>query len=58
MQNYMESRLDELKKELHAYINSKVNRFSKIQYVILENEPFKKTATQKIKRYLYNRNKN
>jgi len=58
MQNYMESRLDELKKELHAYINSKVNRFSKIQYVILEDEPFKKTATQKIKRYLYNRNKN
>jgi long-chain acyl-CoA synthetase len=45
--------ISELKLELHNYINSKVNKTSKIQKVVSHPEPFKKTATQKIKRYLY-----
>jgi long-chain acyl-CoA synthetase len=55
--NYIEDKMEDLKNELHHYINSKVNRFSRIQYVMLQNEPFQKTATHKIKRFLYNRNK-
>jgi long-chain acyl-CoA synthetase len=55
--NYIEDKVEDLKNELHHYINSKVNRFSRIQYVMLQNEPFQKTATHKIKRFLYNRNK-
>ncbi len=52
---YAESKLDELGRELREYINSRVNRFSKVQYVAIQNKPFEKTATHKIKRYLYNR---
>jgi len=52
---YAEERIDELSKELREYINSRVNRFSRIQHVFVQNEPFEKTATQKIKRYLYNK---
>ncbi len=49
----IDEKIEELKKELHAYINAKVNKFSRIQMVLVQHEPFKKTATQKIKRYLY-----
>lgn len=46
--------IDELTAELKQYINTRVNKFSKIQSLISHPDPFKKTATQKIKRYLYN----
>lgn len=39
--------------ELKTYVNHRVNKFSQIQEVIVQPEPFEKTATQKIKRYLY-----
>jgi long-chain acyl-CoA synthetase len=45
--------LDELSKELKEYVNSKVNKFSRVQLVVLHLEPFEKTATKKIKRFLY-----
>jgi long-chain acyl-CoA synthetase len=45
--------LDELSKELQEYVNSKVNKFSRVQIVVLHLEPFEKTATKKIKRFLY-----
>ncbi len=41
--------------QLKNHINSKVNKSSKIQEVILHKEPFVKTATQKIKRFLYHK---
>lgn len=47
--------IDELMVELKQYINSRVNKFSKIQSMIPYHQPFKKTATQKIKRYLYSK---
>jgi long-chain acyl-CoA synthetase len=39
--------------ELQRYVNSKVNRYSQVQLVIYQPEPFQKTATLKIKRFLY-----
>jgi long-chain acyl-CoA synthetase len=51
--NFVEQKYDELQKELKTFVNSKVNRFSKIQSVIIQKEEFIKTATKKIKRFLY-----
>ncbi|MBV5315774.1 MAG: AMP-binding protein [Prolixibacteraceae bacterium] len=48
-----EQKLNEVLKELQYYINQNVNKFSQIQAVQLQSEPFEKTATQKIKRFLY-----
>jgi long-chain acyl-CoA synthetase len=47
--------ISELTDELKHYINERVNKFSKIQSFHSHPEPFKKTATQKIKRFLYNK---
>jgi len=44
---------EEIRNELKAYVNSQVNKFSQIQKVVLQQDPFKKTATLKIKRFLY-----
>lgn len=49
-----EQKLNELLIELQYYINQNVNKFSQVQLVIAHAEPFEKTATQKIKRFLYN----
>lgn len=46
--------LEELKQELFEYVNSRVNNFSKLQLVLIQHEPFEKTPTHKIKRFLYN----
>lgn len=43
----------ELSKELQHYVNTRVNKTSKIQLVVVQPDPFQKTATLKIKRYLY-----
>jgi len=48
-----EQKMDELLKELQTYVNQNVNKFSQVQLVLVQPEPFQKTATQKIKRYLY-----
>ncbi len=48
--------ISELTSELKQYINERVNKTSKIQSLHSHPEPFKKTATQKIKRFLYNKN--
>lgn len=50
---YARKKADELKVELQEYVNSRVNKFSKIYAVVPQTNPFEKTATQKIKRYLY-----
>jgi long-chain acyl-CoA synthetase len=44
---------EEMMNEIKAYVNSKVNKFSQIQKVVHQPEPFQKTATLKIKRFLY-----
>lgn len=46
--------IEQQKKELFEYVNSRVNNFSKLQLVLVQSEPFEKTPTHKIKRFLYN----
>ncbi|MCX6247179.1 MAG: AMP-binding protein [Bacteroidetes bacterium] len=50
---YVENMIEELIIELQDYVNSRVNKFSRVQVVILQPVPFSKTPTQKIKRFLY-----
>lgn len=45
--------LEAKKKAILEMVNSKVSRFSKINSVEIQKEPFIKTATHKIKRFLY-----
>ena len=51
-----EAKTEQLKKEIMDFVNAKVNRFSRISEVVEEKEEFEKTPTQKIKRFLYNKN--
>jgi long-chain acyl-CoA synthetase len=53
MTRQVEDKVDEVLNELQEYVNSQVNKFSKIQKVVLQPVPFQKTATLKIKRFLY-----
>ena len=46
-------RMDEVKQEVMKYVNSKVNRFSRIAEVIEEEKEFEKTPSKKIRRFLY-----
>lgn len=49
----IEDLVAETKKEVQHQINARVNKSSKIQSIEHQKEPFQKTATKKIKRYLY-----
>ena len=42
-----EKRIDELKKEVLDYVNSQVNRFSRLSEVVEEKEEFEMTPTKK-----------
>jgi long-chain acyl-CoA synthetase len=53
MARQFEDKIDEILNELQEYVNSQVNKFSQIQKVVLQPVPFQKTATLKIKRFLY-----
>lgn len=53
VEHYVDNQIDELIEELHVYVNSRVNRFSQVQLVVAQVDPFQKTATHKIKRFLY-----
>lgn len=48
-----EQLVEEYLEELRMYVNSKVNKYSQLQLVVYQPEPFQKTATLKIKRFLY-----
>ena len=48
-----EKRMNDWLKDLQLYVNQNLNKFSQIQLFLVQPEPFQKTATQKIKRYLY-----
>ncbi len=50
---HVEDKAEEILNELQVYVNSQVNKFSQIQKVVLHPVPFQKTATLKIKRFLY-----
>ncbi|MDQ1297270.1 MAG: long-chain acyl-CoA synthetase [Bacteroidota bacterium] len=53
MSDKFEEKKEELLAELQEYVNAQVNKFSQINKVILQPVPFQKTATLKIKRFLY-----
>lgn len=53
MEDRFEEKVQELILELKQYVNTKVNKFSQINKVVLQPVPFQKTATLKIKRFLY-----
>jgi long-chain acyl-CoA synthetase len=54
VENFIDNKVDELKMELQSYINARVNKFSRVQVIVPQPVPFHKTATHKIKRYMYN----
>ncbi len=51
----LEAKTEQLKKEIMEYVNTKVNKFSRISEVREERDGFVKTPTQKIRRFLYNK---
>ncbi len=46
-------KIETLNKEIKDHVNCRVNKFSRISIVVEQKSQFEKTATQKIKRYLY-----
>lgn len=55
MKEEWNTKMEELKKELLQYANSKVNRFSRLSTVEELADGFEKTPTHKIKRFKYNK---
>lgn len=49
---------EEIKQEIMRYVNSKVNKFSRITEVVEEDGGFEKTPTHKIRRFKYNGSNN
>ncbi len=51
--DYIDHVILELSDELQIWANERLNKFSQVQVVLYQPIPFEKTATQKIKRFLY-----
>lgn len=51
--NFVDEKTEEVLNDVKKYVNERVNKFSQIHTVVLQTVPFKKTATKKIKRFLY-----
>lgn len=51
--HYFMGKSDELLKEIQKKVNGEVNKFSRINQVVLQPIPFERTPTRKIKRFLY-----
>ena len=47
---------EDLMRDIKQYVNDRVNRYSKVSEVVEEEQEFEKTATKKIRRYLYTGN--
>ena len=47
------AQIDQILQEIQQHVNEQVNKFSRIQMVVLQPVPFEKTPTHKIKRFLY-----
>jgi long-chain acyl-CoA synthetase len=52
-QHLLQEKADEILNELMEQVNRHVSRNSRLQLMILQDQPFEKTPTQKIKRFLY-----
>ena len=51
--SFLNEKADEILKDIQAKVNEELNKFSKIQRIVWQADPFEKTPTQKIKRFLY-----
>lgn len=49
----LKKKIEELLKKIQQQVNKKLTGFSRINKIIEQTEPFEKTPTQKIKRFLY-----
>jgi long-chain acyl-CoA synthetase len=52
-QSQVHDKINQLLEDIRKQVNEQVSSFSRISRVIEQTEPFEKTPTQKIKRYLY-----
>lgn len=52
-QQFINEKSEETLKEIQEKVNEELNKFSRIQQVILQPNPFERTPTKKIKRFLY-----
>jgi long-chain acyl-CoA synthetase len=52
-QQFISERSDEILQEIMKKVNQEVNKFSRINQVVLQPIPFERTPTRKIKRFLY-----
>jgi long-chain acyl-CoA synthetase len=52
-QKHVQEKADEILEEVMSRVNQHVSRNSRLQVMILQVQPFEKTPTQKIKRFLY-----
>lgn len=46
-------KINDLMNQIHEYVNDKVSSFSRLTKILEQIEPFEKTPTKKIKRFLY-----
>ena len=53
MTDKLEDKNKELLEQLMEYVSTHVSKFSQIYRVVIQTSPFQKTATLKIKRFLY-----
>lgn len=51
--SFINEQTEEILKEIQNKVNEEVNKFSRIQQIVLQPNPFEKTPTQKIKRFIY-----
>jgi long-chain acyl-CoA synthetase len=49
----MQEKINEIINHIHTHVNFEVNKFSRLNMILVQIEPFEKTPTKKIKRYLY-----
>lgn len=50
---FLGEKSEELLQEIHKKVNQEVNKFSRINKVVLQPIPFERTPTRKIKRFMY-----
>ncbi|MCF8228908.1 MAG: AMP-binding protein [Bacteroidales bacterium] len=53
LHHQLEKKKQDLINELMEYVNARVTKFARLKMIVLHAEPFQKTPTQKIKRFLY-----
>jgi long-chain acyl-CoA synthetase len=53
IESEVRDRVRKILDDIHKDVNSKVSSFARLNRVVEQIEPFEKTPTQKIKRFLY-----